>query len=131
MIRQADRDNYREVEDEWRWEFVFYVLSNMGIPDEELEECLPEDGNYLEIEPKHKIALRKYMKKRDVTIVDDHDGGLKIYVYIGELEEHIMVAQWKKCKFVYKEDLKEIDPNRRVYVEVHADVWTSFGENDE
>jgi hypothetical protein len=119
------------VEDEWRWEFVFYVLSAIGIPDEELSECLPEDGNYLGIETKHKIVLRKYMKKRDVTIVDDHDGGLKIYVYIGELEEHILVAEWRKCKFIYKEDLTEIDPNKRIYVEVQADVWTSFGEDDE
>lgn len=131
LVREADRDNYREVEKEWQWEFVFYVLNHMGIPDEELMECLPEDGDYLKISTNHKISLRKYMDKRDVTIVDDRDGGLKIYVFIGELEEHILVAEWKKCKFIYKEDLRQIDPNKRVYVEVHADVWTSFGEEDE
>lgn len=131
MIREADRDNYREVEKEWQWEFVFYVLNHMGIPDEELMECLPEDGDYLKISTNHKISLRKYMDKRDVTIVDDRDGGLKIYVFIGELEEHILVAEWKKCKFIYKEDLRQINPNKRVYVEVHAEVWTSFGEEDE
>jgi len=131
ISRLAARDNFREVEEEWRWEFVFHVLTSIGIPEEELEECVPEDGNFLEIEPKHKISLRKHMKKRNVTIVDDHDGGIKIYVYVDELEEQIMVAEWKKCKFIYKKDIKEIDPNKRIYMEVQADIWTSFEDEDD
>ena len=131
MIREADRDNFREVEREWQWEFVFYVLSHMGLPDESLQECLPEDGDFLKITPEHRIQLRKYIDKENVTIVDDHDGGIKIYVYVGELQEHVLVAEWKKCKFVYRDDMTQIDPKKRLYVEVHADVWTSWEMDEE
>lgn len=129
MIRLAGRHNFREVEQEWQWEFVFYVLSSLGIPDELLEECVPEEGGFEDIKANHKIRLRKHMDTFDVTIVDDKDGGIRIYVYNDE--QHIMVAEWKKCKFIYKEDLNALDPAKKVYIEVHGDTWTIFDDGAE
>lgn len=129
MIRLASRFNFREVENEWQWEWVLYVLFNLGIPEEMLEDCVPENGSFEDITPTHKISLRKHMSDFDVTIVDDRDGGIKIYVYNDE--QHILVGMWNKSKFVYREDLSEIDPANKIYVEVHADTWTIFDEGNE
>ena len=121
--RLASRDNYREVEKEWQYEFIYYVLSNIGIPENILNVCFPEDGlNALTVQ--HKIELRHHMNKFDVTIVDDLDGGIKIFV------ERDLIAEWKKCKFILKEDHKEINPSKRLYMEIRADIWTIFEEGD-
>ncbi|MAE87668.1 MAG: hypothetical protein CMB80_33350 [Flammeovirgaceae bacterium] len=123
LSRLASRDNYRKVEEEWQYEFIYHVLSTIGIPEEILEGCFPEEG-IDSFTVHHKIELRHYMKKFDVTIVDDRDGGIKIFV------EQDIIAEWKKCKFVLKEDPKTVDPSQRLYMEIKADVWTIFDEGN-
>jgi len=123
LIRLANRDNYRQIEEEWRFEFVYFVLEKIGIPHDILTGCFPDEINDLGVE--HKIELRKHMSRFDVSIVDDLDGGIKIYV------EQQLVAEWKKCKFVLKEDLKEVNPSKRLYMELHGDVWTIFDVDKE
>lgn len=130
-IRLASRHNFREVEKEWQWEFVFLVLEEIGIPEDELSTCLPDDGDLSKIDVQHRIALRNLSHKRDIRIIDDHDGGLKIYVYVQELEDFVLIASWGKCRFVYREDPYEIDPDQKIYVEVHADLWAVFEDQEE
>jgi len=123
LTRLAGRHNFRTVEEEWQYEFVYYVLSNIGIPEEILDGCFPEEG----IEGftvDHRIELRKHMNTFDVSIIDDRDNGITMYV------EEQLIAQWKKCKFVLREDPREVDPAKRIYVEIHADVWTIFDEEE-
>ncbi len=131
LKRFADRDNFRDIEAGWKFEFVFYILSNLGIPDYILEGCVPEEG-INEFTVGHKIELRKHLKDFDITIVDDRDDGIKIYVKIEQDNqiEHVMVAEWKKCKFYYREDPIAIDPTKRIYIEIIADTWAIFEEED-
>ncbi len=124
LTRWADRDNFREVEKEWQYEFVFYVLSSAGIPEEILSECLPETG-FGDFSVKHHKRLRKHCGDFNITIVDDRDGGLKIYVEISydDKVEQVLIAEWKKCRFNYREDPNEVDPAKKMYVEIVADPW--------
>ena len=124
--RLADRDNLRQVEKEWQYEFIVYVLSNLGVPQELLEGCFPENVDEFTVE--HKIELRKHLKKYFITIVDDRGGGLKFYLEVqeGDRTEQVLVAEWKKCRFTYKIDPNEIIPAKKMYVEVIADIWTIF-----
>ena len=123
LSRLASRGNYRDVEKEWQYEFVYYVLESIGIPEEVLAGCFPEEGMDA-FTVAHKIELRTYMNKFDVTIVDDRDQGIKIFV------EQDKVAEWKKCIFVLREDPKEVDPSKRLYMEIKADVWTIFDDGE-
>lgn len=123
LSRLASRSNYRDVEKEWQYEFVYYVLESIGIPEEVLDGCFPEEGMEA-FTVAHKIELRTYMNQFDVTIVDDRDHGIKIFV------EQQIVAEWKKCKFVLREDPKEVDPSKRLYMEIKADVWTIFDDGE-
>lgn len=119
LIRLASKNNYRKVEEEWQYEFIYHVLSSIGIPQEILDSCFPEDGD---LTVQNKITLRYHLDKYKVIIIDDCDGGIKIFV------EKELVAEWKKCKFVLKEDIKEVDPFKRLYIEIKADIWTIFDE---
>ena len=123
LSRFVSRDNYRQEEEQWQYEFVYYVLSNIGIPQEILDGCFPEDGMEA-FTVDHKIELRKPMSTFDVSIVDDRDGGIKMFV------ERDLIAEWKKCKFVLREDGKEVNPSKRLYMEVRADIWTIFDQKE-
>jgi len=131
LTRLADRDNLRQVEKEWQYEFMAYVLSSLKVPEDELAECLPESAD--EFDTYKKRQLRSVLEKYFITIVDDRDGGLKFYLEIqeGEEKDYVLVAEWKKCKFNYREDPKEVAPAKKMYVEVIADVWAVFDELDE
>ena len=92
VTRLADRDNYRYVEEEWKYEFIVYVLSNLGIPEEELTKYLTED--YADFTLEKKIQLKQLLDdpRWKTTIVDDRDGGLKIYLTIMEqnMIDHVL-----------------------------------------
>ena len=72
----------------------------------------------------HKIELRKHMDQFSVTIVDDRDGGIKIFV------ERDKVAEWKKCTFILREDPSEVNPSKRLYMEISGDIWTIFDDGE-
>ncbi|KKN70821.1 hypothetical protein LCGC14_0427130 [marine sediment metagenome] len=131
LTRLADRGNFRQVEEEWQYEFTVYVLINLGIPEDILEGCFPE--NMADFTVEHKMELKRHLKKNFITIVDDRDGGLKFYLEVQEDDkrEFVLVADWKKCRFNYRADPTEVDPKKQMYVEVIADVWTIFEELEE
>ena len=120
----ANREDVRKVEAEAQHDFIFFVLESLEIPTDILEECFPETG-LDDFGVEQKIKLRKYLRQFDVHIIHDGDGGIKIYV------DRDVVAEWKKCIFSLREDRSAIDPNDRLYVEVHINYWTIFDNIEE
>lgn len=110
-----NRDQAKQVEAQQRHEFVAHVLQEMGLPEDLLNECLPEAVE--EFTSDKKLKLRELLSKFNIRIISDLDNGLKIYVD-GE-----QVAEWCKCSFIWKEDLSELDPNQRLYAEMHMNYW--------
>ena len=131
LKRLANRFNFREVEEEWKYEFIIYVFQGMGMPAELLEQYFPE--SYEDFGISQKKELKKFLNKEGIVIIDDCDGGLKFYMDQVRSEnniEHVLIATWKKCRFNYREDPKEIDPAKKIYVEVVADPWVIFEEEE-
>ena len=62
LERLASRENFRKVEEEWQYEFIYYVLSSIGIPEDILDGCFPEAG-VEEFTVEHRVELRKYMRR--------------------------------------------------------------------
>jgi hypothetical protein len=120
----ANRDNFRQVVDELRYNFTIYVLESLGIPEEILDECFPE-GGYDEFSVEHKKKLRSILRSFDVTIMDDRDGGTQIYL------DRDLMAEWKKCNFKLKRDYSAIELADKVYVQINAEYWTIFDEESE
>ena len=133
LTRLASRSNYREVEKEWRYEFVQYVMSKLGIPDEIFEkireECLPD--NYEDFGVNQKILLRKHLSSFDLYLLDN---GSDLEIYLknsGTNEKPTMLAKWGKSLFNLKHDTKNPDPANKFYIEIVANPWTIFEDNDE
>ena len=72
----VNREDARRVEADEKYNFIRGVLEVLEIP---LEECFPEEEGVEYFTTDHKIKLRKALRKYDVHVKDDGDGGVKIY----------------------------------------------------
>lgn len=90
----------------------------MGIPISEVWE----ENTTLSIN--QKVELRTMLKSFDVRILDNFNGHMQVYV----ADEKI--AEWNKPFYVLKTDLRELDPKKKLYYEMHTDYSTIFEENN-
>lgn len=115
-------NNYREakqVEDEEKSRYLRGILELMGVP---ISEIWPSE-NLLNVE--QRIKLRSILATYAVQVIDDLDGHMQIYV------EGDKVAEWFKCTYKLKRDLREIDPRKRFYLEMEVNTWSLFEEEAE
>lgn len=119
QIIKADKDNYREVLNQVRFDWVCSVLSQTGM---NLDNCFPESGNYEDQTMEQKAQLRNNLKDNNILIIDEIDNSLIIYI-----QEQI-IAEWKKPLYIRKEDLSEINPRKKVYIEINIDCFSVFDE---
>lgn len=69
-----------------------------------------------------KIRLRKVLGQYNVSIIDDMDGGVKIFL------EREKIAEWNKAQYLLKEDPSEVDPKKRLFVEMKCSFSSIFEE---
>lgn len=119
-ILLSKNENTKEVEEEEKSKFIRNVLENMGLP---VDEFWTNTERALTVE--ERIKLRKILSAYNILIIDDLDGHLQIFV------ENDLVAEWNKCTYVLKRDLREIDPNKRIYFEMNVHCWSVFEEDNE
>ena len=115
-------NNYREakqVEEEEKSRYLRGILELMGVP---ISEIWPSE-NLLYVE--QRIKLRSILATYAVQVIDDLDGHMQIYV------EGDKVAEWFKCTYKLKRDLREIDPRKRFYLEMEVNTWSLFEEEAE
>lgn len=118
IILLNSNENTKQVEEEEKTRFVRSILESIGLP---LEDLWDEEG-YLSVE--NKIKLRGILSAHDIQIIDDYDGELQIYA------AHQLIGEWKKCEYVLKKDLAQLDPSKKLYLEMHVNYWSVF-ENTE
>lgn len=112
-------ENTHQVEEEEKSLFVRGVLENIGLP---LENVWEGDDPLISLQAKMK--LRQVLSSYDVLVVDDRDGGLQIYV------DKDMIAQWNKPSYILKKDHSQIDPKKKMFLEMHTDTWSVFENTD-
>lgn len=117
-----NREDYRNVISTQQYDFIVWVLETMLGPDE-LKESFPEEG-FDAVTVQHRIQLRKLCDKFNISIVDDKNNGLKIYV------DKTLVGEWKKPWSIMKKDLEELDSSKCLFLEVHLDWWVIFEEDN-
>lgn len=122
----VDREDTRIVEGEEKYNFIITILLNLGLPEEEIEACYPADDEELSVQ--NKIKLRKLCDSFQISVIDDMDGGLKIYVT--SENEKTLVAEWKKCWFMMKINNEELDRSKKIFAELHTSWWSVFEEEN-
>ncbi len=110
-----DKEDAKIVEEQERNIFIKSVLSEMGIP---LDELWPED----ELNIEQKAKLRDFLAHVGVDILDDRDRGMQIFA------EGKMVAEWFKPTFILREDASVVNRNKRFFFEMKTKCWSVFEE---
>lgn len=103
LVNQQDAS---KVENEEKVKWTFDVLETMGLPVEEWKGEATMD----------KLRkIRSILKQKDIDVIDDSSGGIEIY-YSGTL-----IGEWRKPKYVLREDPNEINMYYKYYLEMHID----------
>lgn len=112
-------ENTKKVEDEEKTRFLRNILEQMGVP---IQEIWPMDGP-LTID--QRIKLRGILATYSVQVIDDLDGHMQVYV------EGEKVAEWNKCTYKLKRDLRQLDPRKQLYLEMEVNCWSLFEESEQ
>ena len=111
-------DNVQQVEEEEKSRFLRSLLEQMGVPIEDIWK----DEILLTIE--QKIKIRNLLTTYAVQVIDDLDGHMQVYV------EGEKVGEWNKCIYKLKQDISQLDPRKKLYIEMEIDCWSIFEEQE-
>jgi len=105
-------ENVKEVEAQEQARFLKTILEALEVPIEwNPEEPLSVDG---------RIELRKSLKTYNISAITDIDGGMKIFV------NNELIGEWYKCSYKLKKDSAQVDPNKKLYLEMSVNFWTVY-----
>lgn len=104
-------DDLKKIEAEEQSRFVRMILEELEIPFEWKEDLLTAE---------EKIKLRSTLNTYNINIIDEPDGNLKIYA------ARDLIGEWKQCELRLRKDLSKINPQDRLYYEMHCSFSTIF-----
>lgn len=105
-------DNRREIESEEQTRFIISIVEALDIP---FEWDSNEKFGVLD-----RIRLRKALAQYNVSVTDDLDGGVKIYL------DREKIAEWYPVTWCLKEDLTQIDRKKRLFIEMKCRFSSMF-----
>jgi len=112
-------ENTRLVEDEERHRFLYSLLEQIGLPVNEFWQ------GEINLSIDQKIKLRNILATYGIQVIEDIDGHMQVYA------ENELVGEWNKCSYKLKKDLRQLDPKKRLYLEMHIDYWSIFEEQEQ
>lgn len=119
QIIQADKDNYKQVFNQVRFDWLCSILSETGM---NLDNCFPESGNIEDQTIDQKAQLRNNLNDNNILIVDNNDDSLIIYI------QNQIIAEWKKPLYVRKEDIEERNPKKKFFIEINIEHYSVFDD---
>ena len=126
VILLNSNENTRQVEEEEKTRFVQQVLNAIGLPLDDIwneQNKMNADG---------RAKMRNLLSTYKLQIIDDAEGGLQIYATIEQPDknqQHSLIAEWFKPRYVLKKDLHQIDPRKKLYLEMHCKYHSAFDED--
>jgi len=110
------KSNFREAGTEEQSQFILSIIEALDIPFE-----WDSSTTFTIMD---KLRLKKLCNQYNISIIDDTDGNAKIYL------EGQVIAEWHKPSFILREDLGQIDPKKRLYIEMKCSFSSMFEENN-
>jgi hypothetical protein len=111
-------ENTRQVEREEQGQFVRSVLTAFGVPIDTI-------WTETELTVEQNMKLRKLLSQYKIEIVDDMDGGVKMYC------EKEKIAEFHKPHYILRKDMGQVDPKKRLYLEMTTNTWSVLDQKDE
>lgn len=110
-------ENTRQVEEEEKTRFLRSILEQMGIP---IQDFWTSDDP---MTVHQKIQLRSILSTYNIQVIND---GETLQVYF----EGEKIAEWEKPTYKIKKNLEELDPRRRVFLEMTVNCSSVFNVED-
>jgi hypothetical protein len=118
----TNRDNYKEVIEEEKYNFIKAVIEEFSINLDELElDAIPTTIQ--------RRKLKEYLGKFKIYI--SYNGNESVEVYFDNGKSNDLVAMWHKPYCVLRKDLDEKDPSKKIYYEVFISFDSIFEVEDE
>ena len=118
-------ENTKQVEDEEKARFLRLILEqcfeNTDVVTQ-IQTIWNSDGT---LPVPQKVKLRGILATYGIQVIDDFDGHMQVYL------ENELIAEWHKCTYKLKRDLRAIDPRKRVYLEMEVNCWSVFDDKEE
>jgi hypothetical protein len=105
-------ENTKEVEKQEQARFIKTLFDSLEVPI----EWDPDEALTIE----SKLKLRKSLETYNINIINDNDGGVKVFA------NRDLIGDWFKPHYVLKQDYSQINPNKKLYLEMHVNFWTIF-----
>ena len=116
----SDRGDEKNVVSTVCFQWVRNVLEMTGI---DWEDCFEgETAEDLSVLQRGKI--RKKLKQNNLFVLDDSDGGVKIYI------DTEVIGEWHKPNFILNYDHAEIDPKKKTFILIEASCWSVFDDEE-
>lgn len=113
-------ENTKKVEEEEMTRFLRSILEEMGLP---IQEFWTTDAP---LTVDQRMRLRNILTQYGIQVIDDLDGNMQIWVSSdGDTQK---VAEWFKCTYKLKRDLRQLDPRKQLYLEMQINCWSLFEE---
>lgn len=106
----------KEIEQQEQDRFIKSILEALEVPIE-FDPDIPQT-----IEQKRKF--RQELRDFKLQIINDIDGGVKIFV--GD----DLIAEWYKSSYKLKQDLSQVNPNDKLYLEMQVNFWSMFEDEE-
>ncbi|MGI0058164.1 MAG: hypothetical protein ACREBJ_00210 [Nitrosotalea sp.] len=117
-------ENTRQVEDEEKARFLRGIL----------EACFENTDVQTQIQTiwnvngvlsaPQKVKLRGVLATYGLQVIDDLDGHMQVYL------ENELIAEWYKCTYKLKRDIRVTDPRKRAYLEMEVNCWSVFDDKE-
>ena len=118
-------ENTRQVEEEEKSRFLRNILDQC-FEDTEASNQIAEiwqDEGVLSVQ--NKIKLRNILAMYHLTVIDDLDGGMKIFL------DKELIGEWLKSSYRLRRDAKVTDPKYKIYLEMNIECWSIFDQPEE
>ena len=118
-------ENTHQVEDEEKSRFLKLILEqcfeNTDVATQ-IQTIWSSDGP---LPASQKVKLRSILATYGIQVIDDFDGHMQVYL------ENELIAEWFKCTYKLRRDLRAIDPRKRIYLEMEVNCWSVFDDKEE
>jgi hypothetical protein len=124
-ILLSSDENTKKVEEEEKARFLRTLLEQCFENTEvatQIQTIWNSDGA---LSATQKVKLRGLLTTYGIQVIDDLDGHMQVYL------DGQLVAEWYKCTYKLKKDLREIDPRKRLYLEMEVSCWSVFEDSQE
>jgi hypothetical protein len=119
-VLAVNREDAQKIAKQFQFAWTRDVLLKTGMDG--LEDCFPEEDDPDEMTLEQKIKLRSILDLNKMLVLDDRDGGVKIYL------DREVIGEWMKPTFSLHEDLSQIDPRKKLYSCINIKYWSYFDE---